>query len=53
MRIKYFFDAKCYELAEYFMREPAGKWASEDVNELAELIQRTIEDFMHEDEDES
>jgi len=21
MRIKYFFDAKCYELAEYFMRE--------------------------------
>lgn len=52
-RPKHSFDTKCYELAEYFMEEPAGKWTKEDINELAELIQGTIEDFMHEDEDEA
>jgi hypothetical protein len=51
MRTKKSFDEKCYELAEYFMREPTGKWTKEDVNELAELIQRTIEDFMHDKEE--
>jgi hypothetical protein len=51
MRNKQNFDAKCYELAEYFMSEPAGRWRDEDRTELAELIQRTIEDFMHEGED--
>jgi hypothetical protein len=40
------FDEKCYELAEHFMEEPAGKWRPEDKNELAALIQETIEDFM-------
>jgi hypothetical protein len=50
MRTKKSFDAKCYELAEYFMREPPSKWRDEDRNELAELIQSTIEDFLHEDE---
>jgi hypothetical protein len=52
MRDKHSFDDKCGELADYFMQEPAGKWTKEDRNELAELIQRTIEDFMHEEEDE-
>ncbi len=50
MRPKHSFDAKCYELAEYFMSEPAGLWEPQEVNELAELIQRTIEDFLREDE---
>ena len=50
MRTKQAFDEKCYELAEYFMREPAGKWTKEDINELAELIQRTIEAAILEDE---
>jgi len=53
MRAKHSFDEKCFELAEYFMSEPAGKWTKEDKNELAEDIQQTIENFMHEDEDES
>jgi hypothetical protein len=48
MRDKKLFDQKCYELAEYFMREPPGKWTDEDRTELAELIQRTIEDVMEE-----
>jgi hypothetical protein len=53
MRTKQAFDGKCYELAEYFMQEPAGKWTKEDINELAESIQQTVEDFMHEEEDET
>jgi hypothetical protein len=52
MRPKKSFDEKCYELAEYFMDEPVGKWNDADRSELAELIQQTIEDFMHEEEDE-
>lgn len=48
-RPKSSFDAKCYELAEYFMAEPAGKWRDEDRTELAERIQRTIEDFLYEE----
>ena len=51
MRRKTDFDAKCLELAEYFMSEPVGKWSKEDKNELAEQIQQTIEDFMREEED--
>lgn len=50
MRTKGSFDTKCYELAEYFMSEPASRWRKEDVNELAELIQSTIEDFLREDQ---
>ncbi len=52
MKSKVSFDNKCYELAEYFMAEPAGKWTDMDRTELAELIQSTIEDFLHEEEDE-
>ena len=33
MREKILFDTKCYELAEYFMEEPVGKWTKEDMNE--------------------
>lgn len=50
MRSKATFDEKCGELADYFMEEPEGKWTKEDRNELAGLIQATIEDFLHEDE---
>ena len=54
MRAKSSFDEKCFELAEYFMQEPAGKWDGKDKTELAGLIQRTIEDFMaYENEDEA
>lgn len=52
MRAKRSFDEKCYELAEYFMEEPKAKWTDEDRTELAAVIQRAIEDFMHEEEDE-
>ncbi len=51
MRSKHSFDEQCLKLAEYFMEEPNGKWTKEDMNELAEEIQRTIEDFMSEQED--
>jgi len=36
------FDPKCYELAEYFIPEAS----EEDKNELARLIQATIEDYV-------
>jgi hypothetical protein len=39
------FDGRCLELAEYFM--PEDKWTAEDKNELAALIQSTIEDFLN------
>jgi hypothetical protein len=39
------FDGRCLELAEYFMADDAT-WTAEDKNELAELIQSTIEDFL-------
>jgi hypothetical protein len=49
------FDARCLELAEHFM-DDEGKWTPEYrnklANELAQLIQTTIEDFLREEEDE-
>lgn len=44
------FDRKCYELANHFL--PVDKWSSDDITELAELIQRTIDNFMLAREDE-
>lgn len=32
---------------------PAGRWQEQDVSELAGHIQEAIEDFMHEEEDET
>ena len=51
-RTKAMFDQKCYELAEYFMSEPVGKWSKEEINEMAESIQQHIEDVMQDDEPE-
>jgi hypothetical protein len=45
------FDPKCYELAEYFVSD-TEICRGETVNELAQLIQDTIEDFLTADEDE-
>jgi hypothetical protein len=50
MRCKHAFDEKCFELAEYFMSEPDGRWNGQDMNELAQLIQETIEDFLRAEE---
>jgi hypothetical protein len=44
------FDTKCYELADYFVRADEICRA-ETVNELAQLIQDTIEDSLSEEED--
>jgi hypothetical protein len=42
-------DTKCYDLAEYFVASHV-ECRKETVNELAELIQETIEDFLTESE---
>lgn len=43
------FDTKCHDLATYFTEDaPAGRWTPEDVNDLAQLIQEAIEDFLNE-----
>lgn len=52
LRPKRLFDEKCYELAEYFTREPAGKYRAEDTNELAQFIQSCIEDWLTDDDPE-
>jgi hypothetical protein len=47
MKTRQCFDSKCHDLAVYFTEDaPVGRWRSEDVNELALLIQQTIEDFL-------
>lgn len=43
------FDPKCYELAEYFVSDTA-MCRGETINELAQLIQDVIEDFLCADE---
>jgi hypothetical protein len=44
------FDTKCYELAEYFVSD-REVCRGETINELAQLIQDTIEDFLCGDEE--
>jgi hypothetical protein len=46
-------DPKCYELAEHFTQSPGSenKWSKRDVQELAQLIQDTIETFLEETDD--
>lgn len=39
------FDAQCYELAVYFLRDVKGA-TDMDRTELAEQIQQTVEDFI-------
>lgn len=40
------YDPKCYELAEYFLDDDPLP-ASANANELAQLIQDAIEDYLH------
>jgi hypothetical protein len=40
------FDPKCHELAEYFLDDDP-KPATANADELAQLIQGTIEDYLH------
>lgn len=40
------YDPKCHELAEYFLDDDP-KPATANANELAQLIQDTIEDYLH------
>lgn len=41
------YDPKCYELAEYFLDDDDPMPATSNANELAQLIQATIEDYLH------
>jgi hypothetical protein len=40
------FDSQCYALADAFMNDDDAAWCKEDREELAALIQKTIEDYM-------
>lgn len=40
------FDSKCYDLASEFLEGEPGLFTDARCNELAALIQQTIEDFI-------
>lgn len=46
------YDPKCYELAQYFVSD-RELCRDETINELAQLLQDTIEDFLTADYEES
>lgn len=46
------YDTKCFELAEYFVSD-RELCRDETINELAQLLQDTIEDFLTADYEES
>lgn len=43
---KFYYDPKCLHLAEYFL-DDNPKPATANADELAKLIQDTIEDYLH------
>ena len=48
MKRKYTYDLHCFDLARFFSvdDEPASGYVSENMDELAHLIQQTVEDYI-------